>query len=140
LAKARWPDGFRCPDGDDSSHCHLKRRNVHQRTRCKRQVSVTGSTVFAETRLPLRTWFLAIYLPTQHKSGISALALRRHWGVSYNTAWLLKHKLMQAMVERDSDFALGGIGQMDDAYWGGERYGGGTGRGSPGKAPFVAAV
>lgn len=61
-------------------------------------------------------------------------------GLSYNTAWLLKHKLMQAMVERDSDQALGGIVQLDGAYWGGERHGGGTGRGSPGKTPFVAAL
>jgi hypothetical protein len=77
------------------------------------------------------------------------LALHRQLGVSYNTAWLLKHKLMspkgtsfgaQAMAERDSDLALGGIVQMDDAYWGGERHGGGRGRGSPGKTPFVAAV
>ncbi|WP_153242430.1 transposase [Frateuria defendens] len=44
------------------------------------------------------------------------------------------------MVKRDSDQALGGIVQVDDAYWGGERHGGGTGRGSPGKTPFVAAV
>ena len=65
-----------------------------------------------------------------------ALALRRQLGVSYNTAWLLKHKLMQAMIERDSDQALGGIVQMDDAYWGGERHGGGTGRGSPGKTQY----
>ena len=67
---------------------------------------------------------------TQHKNGISVLALRRQLGVSYNTAWLFKQKLMQAMVERDGDFALGGIVQMDDAYWGGERHGGGTGRGA----------
>ena len=140
LAKARWPNGFRCPDCGDLSHCHLKRRDVYQCNRCKRQVSLTSGTVFAETKLPLRTWFLAIYLLTQHKNGISALALHRQLGVSYNTAWLLKHKLMQAMIERDSDFALGGIVQMDDAYWGGERHGGGTGRGSPGKTPFVAAV
>ncbi|KZC37334.1 transposase, partial [Rhodanobacter sp. FW510-R12] len=77
--------------------------------RCKRQVSLTSGTLFAETRLPLRTWFLAIYLLTQHKDGISALALRRQLGVSYHTAWLLKHKLMQAMVERDSEQVLGGI-------------------------------
>ena len=140
LAKARWPNEFRCPDCCHPSHCHLKRRDVYQCNRCKRQVSLTSGTVFAETKLPLHTWFLAIYLLTQHKNGISTPALRRQLGVSYNTAWLLKHKLMQAMIERDSDLALGGIVQMDDAYWGGERHGGGTGRGSPGKTPFVAAV
>ena len=140
LAKARWPSGFRCPSCSHTGHCHLVQRNVKQCNRCKRQVSLTGGTLFADTKLPLRTWFLAIYLLTQHKNGISALALRRQLGVSYNTAWLLKHKLMQAMIERDSDQALGGIVQIDDAYWGGERHGGGTGRGSPGKTPFVAAV
>ncbi|TAN14319.1 MAG: IS1595 family transposase [Rhodanobacter sp.] len=140
LMKARWPKGWRCLDCGHTSHGHLRRRDVYPCNRCKRQVSLTSGTLFAETRLPLRTWFLAIYLLTQHKDGISALALRRQLGVSYHTAWLLKHKLMQAMVERDSEQVLGGIVMMDDAYWGGERHGGGVGRGSPGKTPFVAAV
>ena len=119
-------------------------------------VSLTSGTLFAETTLSLRTWFLGIYLPTQHKNGISTLALRRQLGVShrdflrssYNTAWLHKHKRTsyrdfirsQAMVQRGSDQALGGIVQMDDGYWGGERHGGGVGRGSPRKTPFVAAL
>ena len=140
LAKVRWPDGFRCQGCGRTSHCHLKSRDVYQCNHCKRQESLTSGTLFAESKLPLRTWFLAIYLLTQHKNGISALALRRQLGVSYNTAWLLKHKLMQAMVERDSEQVLAGIVMMDDAYWGGERHGSGVGRGSPGKTPFVAAV
>lgn len=140
LAKARWPRGFHCQDCNHAGHCYLVGRHVYQCNRCKRQVSLTSGTLFADTKLPLRTWFLAIYLLTQHKNGISALALHRQLGVSYNTAWLIKHKLMQAMVERDSGQSLGGIVQMDDAYWGGERHGGGVGRGSPGKTPFVAAV
>lgn len=140
LAKVRWPNGFRCPDCGHAGRCHLKGRDVYQCNRCKRQGSLTSGTLFAKTKLPLRTWFLAIYLLTQHKNGISALLLHRQLGVSYNTAWLLKHKFMQAMVERDSEQALGGIVQIDDAYWGGERHGGGTGRGSPGKTPFVAAI
>ena len=127
-----------------------------QCNRCKRQTSLTAGTLFARTHLPLRIWFLAIYLLTQHdqrksprdKNGISALSLRRQLGVNANTAWLIKHdqrksprdKLMQAMIERDDTKPLAGIVQMDDAYWGGERHGGSTGRGSPGKTPFVAAV
>ena len=119
-------------------------------------VSLTSGTLFAKTTLSLRAWFLGIYLLTQHKNGISTLALRRQLGVShrdflrssYNTAWLHKHKRTsyrdfirsQAMVQRGSDQALGGIVQMDDGYWGGERHGGGVGRGSPRKTPFVAAL
>jgi hypothetical protein len=113
---------------------------VYQCNCCKQQVSLTNSTLFAQTKSPLRTWLLAIYLPTQHKNGISALALRWQLGAPYNTAWLLKTKLMQAMVERDSEQILGGIVIMDDAYWDGERHGDGMGRSSPGKTPFVAGV
>ena len=69
-------------------------RNVF-RTRCRHQVSLTAGTVFANTKLPLTRWFLAMYLLTQSKNGLSAMALGRQLGVSYNTAWSLKHKLMQ---------------------------------------------
>lgn len=140
LAKARWPRGFVCPECGHTGHCQLTRRGLYQCNRCKHQVSLTSGTLFAKTHLPLRTWFLAMYLITQHKTGISALSLRRELGVSYNTAWLIKQKLTQAMVERDAGRRLHGIVQMDDAYWGGERHGVGTGRGTPGKAPFVAAI
>jgi hypothetical protein len=68
LAKARWPNALYCPDCGGPSHCHLKRPNVHQCNRCKRQVSLTSGTVIAETKLPLRTWFLAIYLLTQGRA------------------------------------------------------------------------
>ena len=60
--------------------------------------------------------------------------------MSYNTAWKVKHKLMQVMKERDDTRPLGGWVQLDDAYWGGQRRGGKRGRGAPGKTPFVAAV
>lgn len=129
--KARWSKRFRCQTCRSTSYYHLKGRDVYQCKRCKRQVSlISGPKQAAVAHVVL----------TQHKNGISARALRRQLGVSYNTVWLLKHKLMQAMIQRDSDQALGGIVQMDDAYWGGERHGGGTRRGSPGKTPFVVAV
>ncbi len=64
----------------------------------------------------------------------------RQIGVSYNTAWSVKQKIMQAMKERDDGRPVGGLIQLDDVYWGGERHGGKRGRGSANKTPFVAAV
>jgi len=52
------------------------------------------------------------------------MALSRHLGVYYNTAWLLNHKIMQAMRERDAHKPLSGSVQVDEAFWGGERRGG----------------
>jgi hypothetical protein len=61
-------------------------------------------------------------------------------GVSYPTAWLIQHKLMQAMAERDAQYTLNGQVQVDDVYLGGELTGGKAGRGSDNKVPFVAAI
>lgn len=135
----RWPSGFRCPGCGHPGYCTLRGRGVLQCHRCHRQTSLTSGTLFASSKLPLRTWFLAMFLLTR-KAGVSALALRRELGVSYNSAWLLKHKLMQAMKERDDRQPLGGWVQVDDAVWGGEHGGGKRGRDAPGKTPFLAAV
>ncbi len=140
IFQRRWPQGFRCPECDHSSHCRLSCRPLIQCNRCHHQSSITAGTVFACTKLPLTTWFLAIYLFTQSKNGISAMALSRQLGIGYNAAWLMKHKLMQAMRERDDSQPLFGPVQIDDAVWGGERHGGKRGRGAQAKTPFVAAV
>ena len=140
LFRWRWPNGFVCPRCEHSGHWRHGRRALYQCRRCRHQVSLTAGTILASTKLSLRTWFLAMYLMRQTKNGVSALELSRQLSVSYNTAWKVKHKLMQVMKERDDTRPLGGWVLLDDAYWGGERRGGKTGRGAPGKTPFVAAV
>jgi hypothetical protein len=142
LESARWPDGFRCPCCGGSAHCllHTDGHKVFQCNACRHQVSLIAGTIFQSTKLPLTTWFLAIYLISQAKTGLSALSLKRQLGVSYPTAWLVHHKLMQAMTEREAHYTLSGKVQVDDAYLGGERSGGKVGRGSENKVAFVAAV
>lgn len=81
-----------------------------------------------------------MHLITRAKIGISSLALKRELGVSYNTAWSMKQKIMQVMKERDDSQPLSGIVQTDDADYGGKRHDGKRGRGSENKTPFVAAV
>lgn len=137
----RWRDGLTCPGCGGRGFCELKARKVFQCNRCKRQVSLTAGTVFQDTKLPLTTWFAAIYHLAQGKNGISSVELGRRLGVKQATAWLVKHKLMRAMAEREAGKPrLGGRVEVDDAYLGGERGGGKRGRGAPGKTPIVAAV
>lgn len=140
LFKWRWPYGFRCSWCGSGSHCVLKTRKLYQCSDCHHQTSLISGTIFEQTKLPLTIWFLAIHLLTQAKTGLSALSLKRHIGVSYNTAWSMKQKIMQVMKERDDSEPLSGTIQLDDVYWGGERRGGKRGRGSANKVPFVAAV
>ena len=141
LRAMRWPDGFRCPRCECAQHYVVGHgaRRLFQCQSCRHQTSLTAGTVLDSTKLPLRTWFLAIYLISQDKTGLSSLALMRHLGTSYRTAWLVHHKLMVAMAERDALEPLAGNVQLDDAYLGGE-HPGVVGRGSPNKVPIVAAV
>jgi hypothetical protein len=81
-----------------------------------------------------------MHLLTQSKNNVAALELKRHLGVCYKTAWLLKHKLMEVMRVREDARQLDGRVEIDDAYLGGERSGGKRGRGSENKVPFIAAV
>ena len=139
LFSLRWPDGFVCPKCGNKTYCELKNRPLYQYNACHHQTSVTAGTLFASTKLPLTKWFLAIYRLTQTKTGMAALPLSRELGVKYDTAWAMKHKIMQAMQHRDQDKCLEGRIEMDDAYLGGE-HAGTPGRGSPNKTPFIAVV
>jgi ribosomal protein L37AE/L43A len=136
---SRWPDGFICPACGRRQHSLVKTRDLFQCTTCRHQTSAIAGTIFASTKLSLRTWFRAMYHVTQTKQGISSLELGRRLGVTQITAWKVKHKLTQVMMERDADQQLAGRVEMDDAYLGGERSGG-RGRGALGKTPFIAAV
>lgn len=142
LEAMRWPCGFVCPRCASTAHCRFQRHQIGywQCSACHHQSSLRSGTVMDNSKLPLRTWLLAMYLLGQSKTNLSALELMRHLGVSYPTAWRIKHKLMQAMVEREADRKLGGVVQLDDAYLGGERNGGKAGRGSENKRPFLIAV
>jgi hypothetical protein len=102
-------------------NCTLRCRRLFQCNGCGRQTSVTAGTLFADSKLALDVWFLAMHLITQAKSGLPSLELSRQLGISQNSAWLMKHKLMQAMLERDGARPLAGRVQLDDAYWGGLR-------------------
>jgi transposase-like protein len=138
--RLRWPSGFTCPICGGWDHSVVKTRALYQCTACRRQTSLIAGTIFASTKLPLRRWFRAMYHLTQSKGGISSIELGRRLGVTQTTAWNIKHKLMQVMMERDAEKRLTGRIEMDDAYLGGERNGGKRGRGSAGKTPIVAAV
>lgn len=142
LFASRWPKGWSC------AKCACTRcfttRNGHGRQLweciiCGYQSSSIVGTVFEHTKLPLSIWFLAIYLMTQSKNAVAALELKRQLGVSYKTAWLVKHKLLQTMLLREEPRRLDERVEIDDAYLGGE-HAGKRGRGSENKTAFVAAV
>ncbi len=140
LFKLRWPDGYVCPRCGHRQCCFHSTRKLYQCSKCKYQVSVTAGTVFHKTRTPLVTWFWMIFMMARQRSGVSMLSLQRMLKIkSYKTAWTIGHKIRKAMADRDTQYQLAGLVEMDDAFIG-PRKPGPPGRGAKGKAKVVIAV
>jgi transposase-like protein len=139
LFRERWPDGFRCRACGHSEAWALTRRNIYECTACGQQHSLLKDTIFEQTKTGLATWFLAIYLVTSSKRGISAMELKRQLGLgSYQTAWSWLHKIRKAMLRPDRK-PLAGRVEADETYLGAAKPGR-PGRGAAGKALVAGAV
>src|SRR5579864_2173454 len=114
VVASRWPRGFECPVCGGKQYSLVTTRDLYQCTKCRRQTSPIAGTIFASTHLPLQLWFRAIYHLTQSKQGISSIELGRRLGVTQTTAWKIKHKLKQVMLERDATKRLTGRIEIDD--------------------------
>src|SRR5688572_6590387 len=139
VEKLRWPSGFVCPTCGGCEGTRLRTRSKIQCRACRHQVSLTAGTIFHATKLPLVTWFLAMWLIATAKNGISSVELGRRLGIKQTNAWAMKQKIMAVMAGRENSKRLEGRVEMDDVYLGGHRPGK-RGRGAAGKQPFVAAV
>lgn len=141
LLKQRWSNGFICPRCGHYHGYFIEGRASFQCQRCRYQASVTAGTIFHKTRTPLRKWFWMIYLLSQNKTGYSVLSLQKLLNIKhYRTAWLMAHKIRKALADRDAQYKLGGLIEMDDAYFGERQVSGKRGRGAEKKAKVIVAV
>ena len=138
LEELRWPNGVACPRCSGSRHAHDSVRGVYDCYSCGYQFSVLAGTIFHDTKLPLRKWFITVMLIVESKKGISANQLKRTIGVSYKTAWYLCHRIRKAMHDA-YPVPLKGIVEIDETWVGGKVRGKGHGyKGN--KAVVVGAV
>ena len=136
LESLRWPNGVACPRcGDMKCYSDADQWDCDS---CGYTFSVTAGTMLHDTHLPLRKWFMAVYLMIESKKGMSALQLQRTLDVAYRTAWYLSHRIRKSMVDA-YPFPLSGIVEIDETYVGGKTRG--KGRGYKGnKATVVGAI
>ena len=139
LYRLRWPNGIVCPKCSSTRHYKVKSRHLYHCAQCQYQISATANTIFHKSQVPLVKWFAAIFLMAHDKRGVSGAKLSRDIGVSYPTAWLMLHKLRKAMSDRDSEYMLSRIVEVDDAYFGAPDDEGHRGRGTD-KTPAVIAL
>jgi transposase-like protein len=89
---------------------------------CKKDFTITSGTLFASHKLPLKGYLAAIAVFCNEVKGQSALALSRDLGLSYKSAFVLLHKLREAMAEEMKGRVVGGEGkvaEVDGGYFGG---------------------
>ncbi len=88
---------------------------------CRKDFSLTSDTLFAFNKLAIQTYLATIVILCNEVKGKSALALSRDLGVQFNTAWVVAHKLREALASEMKGYQLGGVGKvvgMDGAHFG----------------------
>jgi len=122
----RWENGAAtCPHCDCPIAYECRRPNGALRFRCKacrKDFSITSGTIFAFHKLNLRDYLAATAIFVNEVKGKAALALSRDLDVQYKTAYVLSHKLREAMATEYKGMVLGGEGEtaeIDGAYFGG---------------------
>lgn len=130
LFKHKWSSGYVCEKCGCTEYYFVPTRHIYECKKCSYQATVTSNTVMHRTHTPLVKWFWAIYMAARDKRGISAIGLSKQIDVSYPTAWLVLHKIRKAMEQRDSNYKLANIVELDDAFFGGPGSSGKRGRGS----------
>ena len=138
LEQARWGNGFQCQSCGADKYWTLS-TGLRRCQACRFKNSVKTGSVFESSRLTLKIWFYAIWWVTAQKTGVSALNLQRNLGLgSYRSAWLLLHKIRNAMIYADRSLLHGDV-EVDEAFIGGVRTGK-RGRGAEGKELIVIAA
>jgi transposase-like protein len=118
----RWGKGEQvvCPEcGVEDRHWFLPSRQQWRCKACTHTFSVTSGTIFAHHKLPLRIYLGAVALYTNAVKGLSALQMCRDLGVQYKTAFVLMHKVREALMAQREETPLCGEVEVDGAYVGG---------------------
>ena len=82
LRDIRWKDGAYCPHCGSTKVYNFSDRRSHKCGDCRKRFSIRVGTIFEDSKLPLRKWFMAIFLITSHKKGIASTQLARDVGVT----------------------------------------------------------
>jgi transposase-like protein len=147
LEQLRWPDGVRCVRCQSDKISRIYTRALFTCDACGYQFSVKVGTIFHDSHLPFTKWFLAVYLMSEARKGVSANQLKRTLGVAYKTAWYLCHRIRAAVADADTTPLVGTV-EVDETFIGGkaknmhkkDRARKITGRGPSGKTMVLAAI
>lgn len=120
LKRLRWNGEPYCP------FCGCKRiyeyadKKNYKCAECRKRFTVKVGSIFEDSKIPLQKWFVAIYLATSHKKGISSIQLSKDIGVTQKTAWFMLHRLRHATKTQGFQTPLKHTVEIDETYVGGK--------------------
>ena len=120
LRAIRWRDGAFCPHCGSTKVYHFSDNRNHKCGDCRKRFSIKVGTIFENSKLPLRKWYMAIWLITAHKKGIASTQLAKDIGVTQKSAWFMLHRLRHAAQTPSFNRPLGGEVEADETFIGGK--------------------
>jgi transposase-like protein len=113
----RFRNGQYCPHCDHKEIYAFSSGKRYRCAKCKQDFTIRTGTIFGESKLPLRKWFMAIYLLSTTSKGISSVQLAKHVGVTQKTGWFMDHRIRKAMTQNKGQ--LFGRVEADETFIGG---------------------
>lgn len=120
LRQSKWKDGEFCPFCGCPKIYAFKDGKNFKCADCRKRFSIRVGTIFEDSKIPLQKWFMAIYLVTAHKKGISSCQLAKDIGVTQKTAWFILHRLREASETKSFNAPLANTVECDETYIGGK--------------------
>lgn len=120
LEKLRWKDGtIKCPHCQSTKKIYRTKRSF-KCSECNKQFSVKKGTIFENSPISLQKWFVAIYIISSHKKGISSHQLGKDIGVRQATAWFMLQRIRFALENKSFNVKLSNVVEVDETYVGGK--------------------
>ena len=120
LRAIRWRDGEFCPHCNGNKIYHFSDRKTFKCGECKARFSIKVGTIFEDTKLPLRKWFMAIWMITNHPKGIASVTLAKDLKITQKSAWFVMHRLRHAARTNSFNAPLKGTVEADTTFVGGK--------------------
>lgn len=93
LRSIRWKNGAFCPHCGSTRIYNFSDNKTHKCGDCCQRFSVKIGTIVEDSKIPLRKWFIAIWLITSHKKGITSTQLAKDLQITQKSAWFMLHRL-----------------------------------------------
>ena len=119
IIESRWGDGGVICPRCGAHNCVVRKDGQFRCKTCRKNFSCLVGTIFENTKLPLIKWFVAMYLISSHKKGISSHQLSRDIDVTQPTAWYMLQKIRLLYPQTDADTFEGTV-ECDEVYIGGK--------------------